>query len=100
MITADNGEDAVTRFREHGDISLVLSDVVMPRKNGKELLDEIRMIKPANDKGPMNGKYYVTASMPNPRKEPMADPDIPYYRHMPVVRGLKFFPLARSPFFI
>ena len=46
VITAENGEDAVARFREHGDISLVLSDVVMPRKNGKEMLDEIRKIKP------------------------------------------------------
>jgi len=46
VITAENGEDAVARFREHGDISLVLSDVVMPRKNGKEMMDEIRKIKP------------------------------------------------------
>ena len=46
VIIADNGEDAVARFREHDDISLVLSDVVMPRKNGKEMLDEIRKIKP------------------------------------------------------
>jgi len=46
VITAENGEDAVARFRDHGNISLVLSDVVMPRKNGKEMLDEIRKIKP------------------------------------------------------
>ena len=46
VIIADNGEDAVARFKEHDDISLVLSDVVMPRKNGKEMLDEIRKIKP------------------------------------------------------
>jgi PAS domain S-box-containing protein len=45
VIIAVNGEDAVARFREHDDISLVLSDVVMPRKNGKEMLDEIRKIK-------------------------------------------------------
>jgi PAS domain S-box-containing protein len=46
VIIADNGEDAVARFREHDDISLVLSDVVMPRKTGKEMHDEIRRIKP------------------------------------------------------
>ncbi len=46
VIVADNGEDAVARFRQHDDISLVLSDVVMPGKNGREVLDEIRKIKP------------------------------------------------------
>ncbi|HET6418541.1 MAG TPA: PAS domain S-box protein [Geobacteraceae bacterium] len=46
VIIADDGEDAVARFRQHDDISLVLSDVVMPRKNGRELLNEIRRIKP------------------------------------------------------
>jgi two-component system cell cycle sensor histidine kinase/response regulator CckA len=46
VIVADNGEEAVTRFKEHDDISLVLTDVVMPKKNGKEMLDEIRKIKP------------------------------------------------------
>ena len=46
VIIAGDGEDAVTRFREQDDISLVLSDVVMPRKNGREMLNEIRKIKP------------------------------------------------------
>jgi CheY-like chemotaxis protein len=46
VIIADNGEEAVNRFREHDDISLVLSDVVMPGKNGKEILAEIRKMKP------------------------------------------------------
>jgi len=46
VIIADDGEDAMARFREHDDISLVLSDVVMPKKDGKEMLDEIRKIKP------------------------------------------------------
>jgi PAS domain S-box-containing protein len=46
VIDADNGENAVSLFREHDGISLVLSDVVMPGKNGKEMLDEIRKIKP------------------------------------------------------
>ena len=46
VIVAGNGEEAVARFREHDDISLVLSDVVMPRKNGKEILAEIKEINP------------------------------------------------------
>ena len=46
VIIAGNGEEAVARFRENDDISLVLSDVVMPRKNGREMLDEIKKIKP------------------------------------------------------
>jgi len=46
VIVAGDGEEAVARFREHDDISLVLSDVVMPRKNGKEILAEIKKIKP------------------------------------------------------
>jgi PAS domain S-box-containing protein len=46
VIVADNGENAVSRFKQNDDIFLVLSDVVMPGKNGKEMLDEIRKIKP------------------------------------------------------
>lgn len=46
VILAGDGEEAVERFKEHDDISLVLSDVVMPRMNGKELLDQIRQMKP------------------------------------------------------
>jgi two-component system cell cycle sensor histidine kinase/response regulator CckA len=47
VITADDGEDAVGKFKEHGDtISLVLSDVVMPKKNGQEIFEEMRTMKP------------------------------------------------------
>ena len=46
VIAADNGEEAVARFKEHDDISLILSDVIMPRKNGKEMFDELKRIKP------------------------------------------------------
>lgn len=43
LITAKNGEEAVEQFRENRDrIALVLCDVVMPKKNGKEVYDEIR----------------------------------------------------------
>lgn len=46
VIVADDGADAVARFKEHDDICLVLSDVVMPRKNGMEMLNELREINP------------------------------------------------------
>ena len=46
VILAGDGEQAVERFKEHHDISLVLSDVVMPKKNGKVTLEEIKRIKP------------------------------------------------------
>jgi CheY-like chemotaxis protein len=42
VITATNGEEAVRKFMDHRDsIRLILLDVIMPRKNGKEVYDEI-----------------------------------------------------------
>lgn len=47
VIAAANGEEAVSRFREHNaQISLVVSDVVMPKKNGREICEEIRSLRP------------------------------------------------------
>jgi PAS domain S-box-containing protein len=46
VLSASDGEEAVALFREHKDISLVLSDVIMPGKNGKEMLEEMRSINP------------------------------------------------------
>ncbi len=47
VITATNGEEAVSLFRQHRDkIALVMSDVIMPRKNGKEVFDEITRMAP------------------------------------------------------
>jgi len=46
-IPATDGEMAIARFMEHIDsIDLLILDVVMPKKNGKEVFDEIRKIKP------------------------------------------------------
>ena len=43
VIEATNGEDAVRKFLEHRDqVQLLLFDIVMPKKNGKEAYDEIR----------------------------------------------------------
>jgi len=47
VITAVNGEDAVYKFRENSDrIRLLVFDMIMPKKNGKEAYDEIRTITP------------------------------------------------------
>jgi two-component system cell cycle sensor histidine kinase/response regulator CckA len=47
VVVAGDGEEAVAMFEEHDDISLVLSDVVMPKKNGVEILMEIKKRRPA-----------------------------------------------------
>jgi len=47
VIVAGDGKEAVAKFQENrNDISLVLSDVVMPKKNGKEIMEEIRKQDP------------------------------------------------------
>lgn len=47
VIEAVDGEDALRKFREHRDeIDLLLLDVIMPKKNGKEVYNEIKSIRP------------------------------------------------------
>ncbi|MDA8099587.1 MAG: DUF3365 domain-containing protein [Nitrospiraceae bacterium] len=47
VLDAENGEDAVRLFRENRDrVRLVLLDVIMPKKNGRAALEEIRALKP------------------------------------------------------
>ncbi|MBI5640577.1 MAG: response regulator [Nitrospirae bacterium] len=47
LIVAEDGEDAVRKFQEHMDeVRLVILDVIMPRKNGREAYEEIRNIRP------------------------------------------------------
>ncbi len=47
VIEAIDGQDAVNRFKENEDkIQFVLLDVIMPNKNGKEVYDEIKQIRP------------------------------------------------------
>ena len=48
IIEATDGEDAVKQYREHhSKIDLVILDVVMPGRNGKEAFEEIRKINPS-----------------------------------------------------
>lgn len=47
VLTASNGEEAVEKFREYKDrIRLIIVDVIMPRKNGRETYIEIKEISP------------------------------------------------------
>ena len=47
VILAMDGEEALEKFRENQEeISLILSDVVMPRMSGMEFLEEVRRLKP------------------------------------------------------
>jgi len=47
IIEAQDGEDAVRKFRENKDaIQLLIMDVIMPKKNGKEAYEEVKAIKP------------------------------------------------------
>lgn len=46
-IEAVNGDDAVRKFIDNRDtIQLLIMDVIMPKKNGKEAYEEIKIIKP------------------------------------------------------
>jgi PAS domain S-box-containing protein len=47
VIEAEDGEEAVMKFMENKDkINLLLFDVIMPRKNGKDAYEEIKNISP------------------------------------------------------
>jgi PAS domain S-box-containing protein len=47
VITANDGEEAIRKFIENKDrIQLLLFDLMMPKKSGKEAAEEIRNIKP------------------------------------------------------
>jgi len=47
VIIAADGEDAVEVFTDHRDrIDLLILDVIMPKKNGKQVYDEVRKIRP------------------------------------------------------
>ncbi len=47
VIRAEDGEEAVNKFMADRDkVRLLLLDVIMPKKNGKEVYDKIRIFKP------------------------------------------------------
>jgi CheY-like chemotaxis protein len=47
IIEAKDGKEAIQKFMEHRDkIQLLILDLIMPEKNGKEAYDEIRKSRP------------------------------------------------------
>jgi CheY-like chemotaxis protein len=46
IIEAVDGDDAVNKFSKHKEIGLVILDSVMPKKNGREVYNEISKIRP------------------------------------------------------
>jgi PAS domain S-box-containing protein len=47
VITAEDGEEAITKYMGNRDkIQLVVLDMIMPKKSGKEAYDEIKKISP------------------------------------------------------
>ena len=47
VILAVDGQDALEKFLKHReDIGLIFTDLIMPRKSGKELYDEVKRIEP------------------------------------------------------
>jgi PAS domain S-box-containing protein len=46
VIVAENGVDAIEAFTAHPDVALLILDVIMPGKNGKEVFAEIRGLRP------------------------------------------------------
>ncbi|MGO9612048.1 MAG: PAS domain S-box protein [Dissulfurispiraceae bacterium] len=47
VISAEDGEDAIIKFTDNRDkIALVVLDMIMPRKSGKEVSDAIRKVSP------------------------------------------------------
>jgi PAS domain S-box-containing protein len=47
VILAEDGEDAVERFKANANtVDMVILDVIMPKKNGKEACDEIKKLRP------------------------------------------------------
>lgn len=47
VIEADDGDDTIDKFRENkDDVRLLLLDVIMPKKGGKEAYNEIKKLRP------------------------------------------------------
>ena len=47
VIPAEDGEEAITEFRKNKDIvDLIILDIIMPKKNGREVFDEAKQLKP------------------------------------------------------
>ncbi|HUK99286.1 MAG TPA: response regulator, partial [Nitrospirota bacterium] len=81
VIEAADGEEALQKFREHQDqISLFILDVIMPKKNGREVFEEAKQSNP-------NIKVIFTSGYP-------ADLIL---KEGVIEQGLEFLPKPASP---
>jgi PAS domain S-box-containing protein len=46
VIVTENGDDTIEVYKAHPEIALLILDVIMPGKNGKEVYQEIRSLRP------------------------------------------------------
>lgn len=46
VLTADTGENAVRLFKQHGEVDLLLTDVVAPGMSGPMIADQVAALKP------------------------------------------------------
>jgi CheY-like chemotaxis protein len=46
VVSAVDGQDALEKFDQQGPFDMVLTDIRMPRMNGRELIKELRRIDP------------------------------------------------------
>ncbi|MCX7769806.1 MAG: transporter substrate-binding domain-containing protein [Proteobacteria bacterium] len=46
VITAENGVIGLEMFEKNQDVSLIISDIIMPKMSGLELIEKIKLIKP------------------------------------------------------
>lgn len=46
IIEAMDGDDAINKFRENREVSLVILDSVMPKRNGKDVYDSMEKMRP------------------------------------------------------
>ena len=47
VLTAGNGREAISRFNEHtGMIHLLMTDVIMPDMNGRDLVEKLHLLSP------------------------------------------------------
>ena len=47
VISAEDGEECVEKFRaDPGSVDLILMDLIMPKKNGKEAYEEVKLLRP------------------------------------------------------
>jgi len=46
IIEATDGDDAIDKFNKHRNTDLLIIDLIMPKKNGKEAYEEISKINP------------------------------------------------------